>query len=294
MIDPPAIPETASLTTASRERLAAATLALASIAALAIPARADETLAGIACRSVHLGYPAPRGRAFYNEVTVEESARGTYFMACGFDAGYFGIQELGDGKKVVLFSVWDPGQGDDPKAVEEGRRVVVRHRDDQVRVGRFGGEGTGGQSFFDYDWKVGQAYRFLVKATPEDATHTAFAAFFFVPESGRWKHLVSFSTITKAAGLGGYYSFIEDFRRDRVSATEVRSARFGGGWVEAADGHWIALTRAKFTADGNPATTIDAAVAGDAFRLATGGATRNAGTPLGGTLDRPPTGLQLP
>src|SRR5665213_1936249 len=74
------------------------------------PAGADEKLAGIACRSVHLGYPAPEGAAFYNEVTVEKSAAGTYFMACGFDQGYFGIQELADGKKLVLFSVWDPGE----------------------------------------------------------------------------------------------------------------------------------------------------------------------------------------
>jgi hypothetical protein len=34
-------------------------------------ASADEKLKGIACRSVHLGYPAPTGRAFYNEVTVD-------------------------------------------------------------------------------------------------------------------------------------------------------------------------------------------------------------------------------
>src|SRR5579863_4307691 len=82
-------------------------------------AHADEKLAGIACRSVHLGFPAAEGVAFYNEVTVDKSAAGTYFMACGFDLGYFGIQELANGKKLVLFSVWDPGQQDDPNQVEK-------------------------------------------------------------------------------------------------------------------------------------------------------------------------------
>ena len=78
----------------------------------ATPARGDERLAGVACRSVHLRYQAGEAVAFYNEVTVEHSAPGTYFCACGWDRGYFGVQELGNGKKVVIFSVWDSGQND--------------------------------------------------------------------------------------------------------------------------------------------------------------------------------------
>ena len=83
----------------------------------AAAASADEKLAGIACRSVHLGYSAPVGTAFYNEVAVEQSADGTYFMVCGWSKGYFGMQELASGKKLVLFSVWDPAAGNDPATV---------------------------------------------------------------------------------------------------------------------------------------------------------------------------------
>jgi len=68
-------------------------------------ATADERLKGIACRSVHLGYPAPEGLAFYTEMAVEKSADGTYFMAAGWSKGYFGLQQLAGGKKLVLFSV---------------------------------------------------------------------------------------------------------------------------------------------------------------------------------------------
>ena len=68
-----------------------------------------------AARSVHLVYPAPAGLFFYNEVVVEQSVNGSYFMACGWGKGYFGIQELVSGKKLALFSVWDPAAGDDPK-----------------------------------------------------------------------------------------------------------------------------------------------------------------------------------
>src|ERR1700676_1579796 len=121
-------------------RLGAGTCALIALIAGAA-ARAGEKPEGVAWRSVHLQYPAPEGVAFYNEVAVDLSARGTYFIACGFDVGYFGIQELGDGKKVILFSVWDASDKNDPDAVEEQKRVKVLQKDEKVRVARFGNEG---------------------------------------------------------------------------------------------------------------------------------------------------------
>jgi hypothetical protein len=265
-------------------------IALLGLTGVGTTTRADERLAGIACRSVHLRYPAPAGDAFANEVTVDRSSDGTYFCVCGFNQGYFGLQELAGGKKVLIFSVWDPGEQDDPNAVAETRRVKLVAKDEQVRVGRFGNEGTGGQSFLDYDWKAGEPYRFLVTARTE-GERTAFAAYFAPPEAKAWRHLATFSTITGGKPLGGYYSFVEDFRRDRVSATRERRARFGNGWVRGTDGHWVALTRARFTADGNPALNIDAGPRGDSFFLATGGAVKNEGTPLGQSMDRLPGGL---
>lgn len=269
------------------------------MASLVPAVRADERLKGIACRSVHLGYPAPDGLAFYNEVTIDRSAPGSYFMVCGWDKGYFGIQELGDGKKkLLLFSVWDSGQND-PKAVSTDKRVKLLHKDDKVRIGRFGGEGTGGQSFFDYDWKIGQTYRFLVTARP-DGERTQYAGWFYVPEERAWKHLVTFSTITGGKPLRGYYSFIEDFKRDRVSATKVRAAHFGNGWVRNKDGEWIPLTKARFTADRNPVVNINAALDGERFTLATGGDTKITDAKLNAILEAarkdnrtPPEGLPM-
>lgn len=260
---------------------------------LASAARGDRKLEGVACRSVHLRYPAPEAVAFYNEVTVDASARGSYFMVCGFGGGYFGMQELGDGKKVLLFSVWDAADKNDPNAVAEEKRVKVLQKDEKVRVGRFGNEGTGAQSFFDYDWKPGATYRFLVTEKAE-GVRTAYAAYFYVPEDKNWKRLATLSTIAGGKGLHRYYSFIEDFRRNRVSAGEARSAHFGNGWVKATDGQWTALTRARFTADSNPVKNINADVDGDRFLLATGGDTKNTGAALGDVLDRPPGGVTLP
>jgi hypothetical protein len=269
------------------------------LALLTASAPADEKLKGIACRSVHLSYSAPEGVAFYNEATVEKSADGTYFMAAGWGKGYFGIQELANGKKLVLFSVWDPTAGDDPKKVDPEKRVKMLHKDDAVRVQRFGGEGTGGQSFYDYEWKTGETYRFLVTAKPDGDSRTAFSGYFFVPEKKEWKHLVTFSTITKGELLRGYYSFVEDFRRNKVSTTKERRASFGNGWVKPAKGEWVPLDKARFTADSNPVLNIDAGANGGRFFLATGGDIENKTTKLKEQISRdkgkpaakPPTDL---
>jgi hypothetical protein len=241
-----------------------------------------------AARSVHLGYVAPEALLFYNELTVEKSVPGSYFMACGFNHGYFGIQELTNGKKVVLFSVWDPTKGNDANAVAQDRRVEVLYKADEVVAKRFGGEGTGGQSFFNYDWKVGQVCRFLVKADVTEKK-TAYTAYFYLPESKAWKHLVTFRTSTGGDRLKGLYSFLEDFRRDGKSATESRRAAFGNGWIRTPEGRWEPLAKARFTASGatwEAKETIDAGVTEGRFYLQTGGATRTT-TVLGTTIERP-------
>lgn len=257
------------------------------LAILASPSlRADEKLKDIACRSVHLSYPAPEALAFYNEVKVEQSAIGTYFMVCGWRDGYFGMQEGYDGAKQVIFSVWDAFHTDDPKAVPAGQRVLLLHQDPKVRVGRFGGEGTGGQSFFKYPWKRGATYRFMVTAQPA-GVRTAFTGWFFVPEAKAWKRLVTFSTLTEGRGLQKLYSFVEDFKRDRVSTGKVRRASYGNGWALGQDGAWSFLREAKFTGDRNPVLNINAGRSGDAFFLATGGETVNLDTPLGASTTLP-------
>jgi hypothetical protein len=247
---------------------------------------ADERLEGVACRSVHLGYPAGEGVAFYNEVTVEQSAPGTYFCACGWNKGYFGIQELGNGKKLVIFSVWDSDQND-PKAVEDDKRVKLIHKGEKVRIGRFGGEGTGGQSFLDHDWKIGDTYRFLVTAKI-DGKRSEYAGYFRAPADKEWTHMVTFSTLTGGKNLSGYYSFVEDFKRDKVSATKTRTARFGNAWAKTPKGEWEAITKARFTADKNPVTNINAGTTKDGrFFLGTGGDTKNTDTKLNDTMKLP-------
>jgi hypothetical protein len=245
-----------------------------------------------AARSVHLHYPAPAADAFYNELTVEKSTPGTYFMACGFSHGYFGIQEQSRGRKVVLFSVWDPTRGDDAKKIPLEQRVEILHQDPDVEVKRFGGEGTGGQSFFQYDWKTGETCRFLVRCKVE-GEKSAYSGYFYVPTTKSWKHLVTFRTRTGGDRLTGFYSFVEDFRRDTKSATETRRAAFGNGWMyDGGDAQWKPLLTARFTASGSPTEakeTIDAGQADNHFYLQTGGETKTT-TTLNSKMERAATG----
>jgi hypothetical protein len=250
-----------------------------------------------AARSVHLAYSSPApADAFYNELTVEQSVPGSYFMACGFNHGYFGIQEKSRGEKVVIFSVWDPTKGDDAKAVPADQRVEILHQDKDVEVKRFGGEGTGAQSFFKYDWKVNEPCKFLIRAKVEDQK-TAYAAWFYLSESKTWKHLATFRTRTGGERLKGLYSFIEDFRRDTKSATEARRACFANAWIlDSAADEWKSLATARFTASGakwEAKDAIDAGVTEGRFYLQTGGETKTT-TSLNSKLTRPANNAQPP
>ena len=259
---------------------------------LAVPSQADERLKGIACRSVHLGFPGADVTAFYNCVTPRTSAAGTFFMVCGWDAGYFGLQELGDGKKLVIFSVWDDASGDNPDDVKEEQRVKLLYQHPKVRVGRFGGEGTGGQSFYDFDWKLDETYHFLVTATPNDQ-RTEYSGYLYDAELQEWMKLITFSTVTGGKRADGLYSFIEDFKRDRQSTKFTRRAEFGPGWVEHNE-QWTPITSARFTADANPVVNIDAGLEKEAFFLATGGTIENTTTKLRETVTLPSRDADLP
>jgi hypothetical protein len=247
-----------------------------------------------AARSVHLGYTAPEGDVFYTEMVVEQSVNGSYFMACGWDTGYFGIQQLNHPtNKVVIFSVWDPTRGDDPKAVRTEDRVENLFAGEGVRIKRFGGEGTGGQSMAPFPWRLGETNRFVIRSEVH-SNNTAYTAWVFDGAKADWRKLATFRTRTGGRNLRGYYSFVEDFRRDTRSVNEVRRARFGNGWVRTSKGEWMPLSTARFTASNatwESKENIDAGILNDWFYLVTGGTTSRS-MDLRGTLRLP--ALNLP
>ncbi len=263
----------------------------------ALSAHGDEKLAGKACRSVHLQYQAPEAEWFHNAIVVEKSAPGTYFCAGGFSQGYLGIQQLANGKRLAIFSVWDPTSGDDPSKVDPAKRVKLVEKGPKTRVGRFGGEGTGGQSFIDdLPWKEGQEVRFLLraKALPEEK-RTAYSAWVAMP-GGPWQHIATFSTQSDGRLLKGYYAFVEDFKRDGASLKLERLATYKNTQVRDSKGEWKPVAKARFTADSNPSLAIDAGADKGGMFLATGGATVNQHAKLNGpiALDAKPVAVELP
>lgn len=251
-----------------------------------------------AARSVHLQWTAPESAAFYLEMTIERSTPGSYFMACGWSGGYFGLQELRDGKKVAIFSVWDPTTGDDPNAVTPEQRVELLHQGAGARIRRFGGEGTGGQCMIDFPWELGGATRFLLRAETHgtQAEKSAYSGWIFDPAAKEWRHLVTFRTRNSGKLLRGLYSFVEDFRRDGKSVGEARRASFGRGWVRSPAGEWAALTGARFTASRatwEARDNIDAGLGGAGYFLASGGDTVRAHE-LGAALPTLPRAERVP
>ena len=202
--------------------------------------------------SVHLNYEAPAGKTieyFHSEITVPEGQdpAGSYFMANGFGEGYFGMQVKGADERWILFSVWSPFHTDNPKDIPEEKRIEVLAKGKDVRTGEFGNEGSGGQSFFIYPWKVGTTYRFLNRAKPDGRGNTIYTAWFFAPEAGEWKLIASFRRPETDKHLTGIHSFLENFA-DR-NGYQGRMAYHGNQWARDTGGNWHELTRARFTGD---------------------------------------------
>ncbi len=234
--------------------------------------------------SIHLRYKESDAATYYSEVTVRRSVPGTFFMVTGWHNGYFGLQEKTDGRKVLIFSVWG-SKNDNPAATPKHLAVRATYKDPEVRVGDFGNEGSGMQSFLDYDWKPNTTYAFMVKAKIVD-DRAEYSGYFRAPDSKRWRYLVTMSTPLEPTLLKGLYSFIEDYKHDETSAKEVRRATFGNAWARKFDGSTMRLLTASVTASPNNARALDAEVSQLGITLVTGGFTENRTTSLGARVDR--------
>lgn len=204
--------------------------------------------------SVHLRYPladSVKATSFYNEITVPEGADivHSYYMACGFTRGYFGIQVNGPAERRVIFSVWDAGkEAVDRNKVADSNKVQLLAKGDGVFADGFGNEGTGGHSHWVYPWKAGQTYRFLVVALPDSATATTiYTGYFFLPEQQKWKLIASFKAPHDGGNLRNLYSFNENFVG--VNGQLSRKAFFGNQWIQRENGQWKELTQSSFSYD---------------------------------------------
>ena len=201
--------------------------------------------------SVHLFYPVDKDtkvEAFYCEMTGLEDPIWTYYMACGWHRGYFGMQVNSPTERRIIFSVWDSGNEavDRNKVIEEDR-VKLMAKGEGVYAGDFGNEGTGGHSHLKYMWKTGQKQRFIVTAKPADFTHTIYSGYYFHPDKRRWVLISSWKAPKEGGYLRRLYSFSENFGGSNGHV--LRKALYGNQWIRTADGRWTELTTASFSQD---------------------------------------------
>ena len=202
--------------------------------------------------SVHLGYVIPgeiNAEWFYNEVTVPKGndVLGSYFMADGFNEGYFGMQVNSPTERHILFSIWSPFNTDDPKAIPDDQKITMLKKGEHVHTGEFGNEGSGGQSYLNYDWKAETTYKFLVRAKPNGQGRTEYTAWFYAPELSKWQLIASFSRPKTNTWLKHLHSFLENFEPEQGTIT--RKVLFNNQWICDSTGKWIELTKARFTGD---------------------------------------------
>ena len=244
--------------------------------------------------SVHLFYPEAKGKqvqAFYCEMTGIEEPIWTYYMACGWHRGYFGMQVNSPTERRIIFSVWDSGnEAIDRDKVAGENRVRLMGKGEGVYAGDFGNEGTGGHSHLKYLWKTGEKQRFIVTAEPTDETHTVYSGYYFHPDKKQWMLISSWKAPKEGGYMRGLYSFSENF--GGANGHVLRKALYGNQWIRTAEGQWLELTTAGFSHDPTgKADRLDRfmGLEGGQFFLAHGGFGPGY-TEYGTTFTRPTTG----
>ena len=201
--------------------------------------------------SVHLTYQTPKDSkvdAFYCEVTAVDDPVATYYMATGWNRGYFGMQVNSATERRIIFSVWDGGgEAKDRSKVADENRTKLVAKGEGVSAGDFGNEGTGGHSHLVYAWKTGEVQKFVVTAKPSDETHTVYSGYWFHPEKKQWMLISSWNAPQTGGWLHGLYSFSENFGGSNGQLR--RKALYGNQWLRTDDGQWHEITEASFSHD---------------------------------------------
>ena len=227
--------------------------------------------------SVHLGYILPKENVewFYNEIVVPEEGDipSSYYMACGFGQGYFGMQNNAPHKRRVLFSVWSPFETDNPADIPDSLRVQLVKKGENVKINDFGNEGSGGQSYMHYDWKAGERCRFLMGVKPDGDNSTVYTAYFYDNHQNKWVLVASWRRPKISTWYTNAHSFLENF--NPVMGYINRKACYTNQWARTVDGKWIPVTQARFTCDatGHHRQRLDysGGVEGENFFLTMGG-----------------------
>ena len=231
------------------------------------------------CASVHLKYPTTKDEQvewFYNEVRPKKVPKYTYYEACGWHRGYFGIQLNSPTERRIIFSVWDAGnEAVSRNKVGDDNRVKLLAKGPGVFAGDFGNEGTGGHSHLVYNWKTNDVHRFLVHAEPKDGA-TIYSGYYYFKDTKKWGLIAKFRAPKDGAYMHGLYSFNENFGGSNGDLQ--REAEFGPVFLAGPNKTWRNELEAQFSCDGtgkNDRFDYASGAKGDHWFLSNGGAVAN-------------------
>jgi hypothetical protein len=195
--------------------------------------------------SCHLSYPLPEFLGRWRlecSVSVSSSGPASYFCVVGWGpGGYSGIQQLEDGRRVALFSMWNRGA----VSVEE-----VRHGPG-VLVSTFGGEGTGLKAMAACAWREGELVTFSVSGEPEgEGPAEAWRVSCSFRLRGEEHQMATYRRAgPRPLATSGFYSFVEDWERGPGAEGHAvcRRAEFSDQKLVLEGEKVVRLKEAKFT-----------------------------------------------
>ena len=226
--------------------------------------------------SIHIfGYSStnpkvPSGDAYdwaYLEVKTpggDKVVNANYVMSLGVLAGYMGIQ-VGEGgaHRTVLFSQWDSGDTDSDPNLPDHLRSTAVDTGDGVIAQRFGGEGTGVQSFRNNGafWHFDKYVQFITHCRNELATYESIengkpvtkqqrnmliSAWWNAQDEKGWQYISTLRVANRNSFIDSWYSFVECFVN--YNGEEIRTGFFRNGYAKARSGNqkWYHMNKATF------------------------------------------------
>ncbi|PAA76713.1 hypothetical protein BOX15_Mlig003283g3, partial [Macrostomum lignano] len=176
-------------------------------------------------------------------VTVQDCSDGSYFCALCWQGlgGYCGLQQLCDGKRVAIFSVWNgSGSAGEVEKVASGPDVIVS---------RFAGEGDGLKSMLDVNWTEGRPATFRVEFNRHRGGESCWTCGCYLECNGVRHFLAEYRRLCPGPPVTEFSSFVEDFARWQSAAGYLRprKAVFSQQLVTSGSATVRRVTRAEFT-----------------------------------------------
>merc|ERR1712039_55495 len=198
--------------------------------------------------SVHMNFMRPNAvwdpMWYYNEVMPTESSSTTYFASNSHEYGYAGIQMVSKDSEdgdLAICSIWDQDTGN-------ARTEVCG---EGVRCTGFGNEGTGAKALWDFKWRMGKRYAWMIVRKALPGNRLQHACWLYAEElegryPGGWKHIATVSSGRRGnrdAFLDAG-SFVEQW--SHMNSRDLRRAYYGPAFYKEHGGAWGQAEEAKF------------------------------------------------